>query len=260
MAGIKLTPGARLLLDGGTWTIREVNNDAQYCVLDDGAGTRSLRSFAEVITSTTLAGINEHLSNDHLWRRIPKDRREREQRRLDHLREAETGYRSGDHRDPLPGEPRPQYDPSKTTITQRRITKATELAEEGFRTAGLSMSYKTLERKGAEYRKRGTSSLLDRRLVPRRRGHNLSEEVEKACLSIDGRLRASSNVTNTTRYRLIRALLSTSGYTGPVPSQSTIDRWFESMTDGTSVRGKAKYRDRGAAPSGGYRPPVPQYR
>ena len=34
--------------------------------------------------------------------------------RLEHLREVETGYRSGDPVAALPHEPRPQYDPDNT--------------------------------------------------------------------------------------------------------------------------------------------------
>lgn len=50
------------------------------------------------------------------------------ERRVGHLREVDTGYRSGTAGRALPHEPRPEYDPARTTITQRVETKAAELA------------------------------------------------------------------------------------------------------------------------------------
>jgi hypothetical protein len=40
--------------------------------------------------------------------------------------EAETGFREGHPARALPGEPRPAYDPDRTTLTQRRYAKAAE--------------------------------------------------------------------------------------------------------------------------------------
>lgn len=42
--------------------------------------------------------------------------------------EVKYGYRSGDPMRPAPGEPRPEYDPDRTTLTARREAKAVELA------------------------------------------------------------------------------------------------------------------------------------
>ena len=52
---------------------------------------------------------------------------ERAQIRMAHLLEAETGYRSGSPYWAQPGEPRPGYDPERTTLTERRQAKVAEL-------------------------------------------------------------------------------------------------------------------------------------
>ena len=57
--------------------------------------------------------------------------------RVEHLLEAETGFRGGDPLNPGPGEPRPAFDPRTTTLGQRRRAKAAELKALG---PGLSGS------------------------------------------------------------------------------------------------------------------------
>ncbi|MDF3146458.1 MULTISPECIES: hypothetical protein [unclassified Streptomyces] len=52
---------------------------------------------------------------------------ERARLRAAHMLEAQTGYRSGHPARALPGEPRPAYDPERTTLAQRRRAKAEEL-------------------------------------------------------------------------------------------------------------------------------------
>ncbi|MFF3505491.1 hypothetical protein [Streptomyces sp. NPDC003247] len=47
---------------------------------------------------------------------------------LAHLLETETGYRSGSAFWAEEGEPRLQFDPARTTLTQRRAAKVAELA------------------------------------------------------------------------------------------------------------------------------------
>jgi len=43
------------------------------------------------------------------------------------IREIMTGYQSGLADDPLPGEPRPAFNPATTTLTDRLVAKANEL-------------------------------------------------------------------------------------------------------------------------------------
>ncbi|MFC4608742.1 hypothetical protein ACFO9E_13060 [Streptomyces maoxianensis] len=48
--------------------------------------------------------------------------------RLAHLMEVNCGFRSGDPLKPRPGGPKAEYDPDRTTLGERRQTKAAELA------------------------------------------------------------------------------------------------------------------------------------
>ncbi|MFE9119326.1 hypothetical protein [Streptomyces sp. NPDC007172] len=49
--------------------------------------------------------------------------------RMAHLLEVETGYRSGSQSWARPGEPRVEYDPEQTTLTERRRAKVAELKD-----------------------------------------------------------------------------------------------------------------------------------
>ncbi|AEN08916.1 hypothetical protein K373_06400 [Streptomyces sp. DvalAA-21] len=78
---------------------------------------------------------------------------DRARARMAHLLEAETGFRSGSSFWPEPGEPRPQYDPERTTLTQRRQAKVAELRAlhpQDAKLLGLGkISFRTLERMAA---------------------------------------------------------------------------------------------------------------
>jgi hypothetical protein len=70
--------------------------------------------------------------------------------RFAHLQEVETRFRSGDPLRPGSGAPRPQYDPQRTTLAQRRAAKVAELKALGADEAALlgfkHISVRTLER------------------------------------------------------------------------------------------------------------------
>jgi putative transposase len=71
-----------------------------------------------------------------------------------HLREAETGYRSGDPGRPAPGEPRAPYDPALVPLLSDRVAaKATEL--------GIGAA--TVWRRMRRYRTHGLAGLIDGR-------------------------------------------------------------------------------------------------
>ncbi|MFE5491581.1 hypothetical protein ACFQ7Z_16785 [Streptomyces virginiae] len=59
---------------------------------------------------------------------LDEEDRRRARIRLAHVLETETGYRSGSPFWAEEGEPRPQFDPGRTTLTQRREAKVAELA------------------------------------------------------------------------------------------------------------------------------------
>ncbi|OII66687.1 hypothetical protein [Streptomyces sp. CC77] len=88
--------------------------------------------------------------------------------RMAHLLEVQTGYRSGSRYWAQPGEPRPEYDPEHTTLTERRRAKVAELKGLDRREAkqlGLEwISERTLERMAAQYAECGLMGLVDGRL------------------------------------------------------------------------------------------------
>jgi hypothetical protein len=122
----ELAAGSVLLLGGTAWTVTAVEAQRGRVMLAAGGEEqwRSIRWLVhhpdcqpvpgDVPVPARLAGqppALEDLSDYQrkvLWLRVG------------HLREAETGFRSGDPLRPAPGEPRPAYDPGATTLGQRR--------------------------------------------------------------------------------------------------------------------------------------------
>lgn len=72
---------------------------------------------------------------------------------LAHLNEASFGYRSGDLGRPLPGEPRPQFDPVCTTLRERLEAKAAE----------LGCSVERLRKRRRALQRNGVAALVDGR-------------------------------------------------------------------------------------------------
>ncbi|HEY9369084.1 MAG TPA: hypothetical protein VIU94_11670, partial [Streptomyces sp.] len=83
---------------------------------------------------------------------------------------GEVGFRSGDPFRPEPGEPRPEYDPDRTTLTERRAAKAAELSalrpEETRLLLGVAhVGVRTLERWERRRRKYGVGTRRLRHLT-----------------------------------------------------------------------------------------------
>ncbi|MGW0944513.1 transposase [Streptomyces sp. NPDC002623] len=132
----------------------------------------------------------------------------RAQIRAAHLLEAQTGYRSGSRYWALPGEPRPEYDPERTTLTERRQAKAAELKALDRREAkqlGLEwISQRTLERMAAQYAERGLMGLADGRWTPPLRGRRTAtDQVADAIRAVHAECEHRSRVSMKTKERLI---------------------------------------------------------
>lgn len=130
--------------------------------------------------------------------------RERMRMRLEHLLEAETGFRGGDPAHALPGEPQARYNPATATLGQRRRAKVAELRALGgdeARLLGLGqISERTLERWAASLRESGIAACADGRWVRRRSGHpSVGAEVEEAILAVQAETLHRSRVSTTTR-------------------------------------------------------------
>ncbi|MGW4763899.1 transposase [Streptomyces pseudogriseolus] len=132
----------------------------------------------------------------------------RTQIRAAHLLEVQTGYRSGSRYWALPGEPRPEYDPECTTLTERRRAKAAELKALDRREAkqlGLEwISQRTLERMAAQYAEHGLMGLADGRWTPPLRGRRtVTDQVAEAIQAVHAECEHRSRVSMKTKERLI---------------------------------------------------------
>ncbi|MEU7577675.1 transposase [Streptomyces sp. NPDC041068] len=133
---------------------------------------------------------------------------DRARARMAHLLEVETGFRSGSPFWPEPGEPRPQYDPERTTLTQRRRAKVAELCAlhpQDAKVLGLGqISFRTLERMAAELDENGLMGLADGRWTPPLRGHrSIGPATEKAIHAVHAETLHRSKVSMRTKERMI---------------------------------------------------------
>lgn len=111
--------------------------------------------------------------------------------RMEHLWETETGFRSGDPFDALPHEPRPQYNPDTTTLTDRRHAKEKELrkaaaeAPAQAKANGLHrVSVRTLIRWDKARAKYGPIGVADDRWLREATGHAITPEVREALFAV----------------------------------------------------------------------------
>lgn len=132
------------------------------------------------------------------------------EQRFAHLMEVKCGFRSGDPLRPGPREPRPEYDPDRTTLTARRAAKAAELArlrpEEVKLLLGVAhVGERTLERWERRRRKYGIVGCADHRWLRASGGHpSISEEVREAIFAVRQETLLRSRVSARTREDMIQ--------------------------------------------------------
>jgi hypothetical protein len=194
---LDLSDGARLLIDGQEWTVV-----AYY----PQVGQVQLRSGSGQSVDTTVAALvnNPDCQQSESPAARPAARRGRQPSGLDdladrhrqmfaarysHLMETETGYRSGTALRALASEPRPQYDPDKTTVTQRRAAKVAELRAmppDEAQALGLAhVSVRTLRRWATSVGNFDVEGLIDghwvRRAVSR---PSVTEDLRTAIITV----------------------------------------------------------------------------
>ncbi|MFF1400435.1 hypothetical protein ACFVZD_42595 [Streptomyces sp. NPDC058287] len=156
---LQIAPGRRVTLNGVEWKIDEVHGQLGRLVLVDDDGRTETRSFRWLINHADLRllpSIEAARQSSPASRQprtladLTEDQLERARLRAAHLLETETGFREGHPARALPGEPRPAYDPERTTLTQRRYAKAAETEAmrrpEAVRLGLQHLSYRTLVR------------------------------------------------------------------------------------------------------------------
>jgi hypothetical protein len=161
--------------------------------------------------------------------------------RFAHLQEVETRFRSGDPLRPGSGAPRPQYDPQRTTLAQRRAAKVAELKALGADEAALlgfkHISVRTLERYGAACRRLGLLGCVDGHWLRASGGHpTVSDPVREANFAVRAESLHRSQISMATKHRLVcQYVRERFGTELAVPSYWTLRRvWAEWFGPGNS--------------------------
>jgi hypothetical protein len=247
---VRLARGIRVSLDARQWLITQVDHDSGCVRLGDDEGEEITMALEAFVTHPHIEEVTAKPAGvvDAAVERLDARAREILNKRIAHVYEAETGYRSGTPDVALPHEPRPEYDPKTTTLTQRREAKARELDNEHAADAGTKMSVATMRRiaKGLNSGC-SLSGTVDRRHVRRSPGRiSINEQVAAACEEVFEKTRLESNRTHAARYLLVKQYLrEVYGYqpgTEPVPCEKTIRRWFQDRCLPSELNGKARTR------------------
>ncbi len=242
-AVLDLSPGAVVVLDGRQWIVQRREPHLGQVLLAAPDGTRQQVTFQFLVThprcftssrSAALGagrGRQEASPED-----LPPGRQELAVLRMAHLLEVRTGFRSGSREHPGQGEPRPEYDPDATTLTQRRHAKVAELAAldpQQARLLGLDrVGYRTLIRWEAGRLDRGLVGCADDRWLRESGGHpSITEQVREAMLAVREETLHGSRVSMRTRHFLVcQYMRETLGGEAEVPSYRTLCRvwkeWF----------------------------------
>ncbi|MER5217902.1 hypothetical protein ABT063_47250 [Streptomyces sp. NPDC002838] len=139
---------------------------------------------------------------------LSADQLKRARLRAEHVLEADTGYRAGHPARALPGEPRPEYDPATTTVTQRRRAKAAELKARGPAEAemlGLAhMSERPLRRLAVGSIEDIVRGCADGRWTRRGGGHpSVTEEIREAIFGVRRECLQRSRTSMRVKHRLL---------------------------------------------------------
>lgn len=146
MSGFRPTPGAEFTLDGRWHRVESYDNRRGCLTVFDADGVLTTMAIEDLINHAGLALPEKTAAVPDKVSSLPEDARTVALKRIEHISEAMTGFRSGDSNMPLPGEPRPQYDPATRLQKDRLLTKEHELDNEFAREYGVSMSARTMRR------------------------------------------------------------------------------------------------------------------
>jgi hypothetical protein len=211
---LQLAPGTVLRLDGVEQTVEAIEPQFGRVLLNAGGEQRwrTIRWLAHHRDCQPVpAGVAEAgaVRQPSAWEDLTDHQREVARLRAGHLLEAGTGYRSGDARSAAAGEPRPAYDPARTTLGQRRQAKAAELRALGGQEARLlglaQVSERTLKRMAASWRESGSLGCIDGRWLRAGGGRpGITEEIREAIFAVRAESLHRSKMTMQARCVLIR--------------------------------------------------------
>jgi transposase InsO family protein len=139
---------------------------------------------------------------------------------------------------PAGARPRPQYDPARTSLTERERAKAAELSA-----AGRPVPASTVKHRRQRWEAHGLAGLVDRRVARRMRPAGRADErvVDAMRQAIGEAARASSRTAGFVIWRT-REILAEACYDGVVPSDRTFYRLFGTLSHGRHTTGSASTR------------------
>ncbi|MEV6106685.1 transposase [Streptomyces sp. NPDC051940] len=240
---LDLSPGSVLVLDEAQWTVELHEPHLGHVQLVAADGVRQRVSYRFLVnhprcrTSSQSKGAwVDRGRQPATMRDLTAEQLKIVKLRFAHLMELNCGYRSGDADKPAPGEPKPQYDPDRTTLGERRAAKVAELAalnpEEAQMLGLANVGVRTLERWEGKRQRFGLIGCADGRWLREGGGHpSISEEVRQAILAVREETRHRSRVNGRTRATMIRRYIGET-FDDPdaieVPSYHTLRRvWHE---------------------------------
>lgn len=212
---LDLAPGAKLVLGGVEWAVARVEPQVGRVVLRRGdqeqaRSVRELVNHPDCRPSTNTGALPAHSRGRQPagLDDLTEGQRELVAARYAHLLEVETGYRGGDPLHPLPGEPRPGYDPAATTLGQRRRAKIAEieaLGPEDAAALGLAhSSERTLKRLAADCRRFGIAGCISGNWL---RGtgarRSVTPQVREAIFAVRAETLYRSRVSMKTKERMV---------------------------------------------------------
>jgi transposase InsO family protein len=237
---LELSAGSALLLAGREWTVSSIEAQHGRVLLraDGEERWQSIRWLAHHpdcrLVPDDAAGPARPAGQPPVLDDLTDYQRDVVRLRVEHLLEAETGFRGGDPLNPAPGEPRPAYDPRTTTLGQRRRAKAAELKALGPGEAALlglgKASERTLKRMAAAWKARGPAGCIDGRWLRARTGHrSITEEVREAIFAARAETKDRSRTSMMDKYVLVAQYVAEQfGPDVPVPGFWTLrDVWRE---------------------------------
>jgi len=134
--------------------------------------------------------------------------------------------------------PRPEYDPERTSLTERERAKAAELSA-----VGRPVPASTVKHRRQRWEAHGLAGLVDRRAARRTRpAGRVDERVVAAMRQAIGEAEQASSRTTGFTIGRAKEILAEVGYDGPVPSDRTFYRLFGTLSHGRHVTGSASTR------------------
>lgn len=152
---------------------------------------------------------------------------------LAHLLEARTGYRRGSAASALPGEPRLQYDPRHTNLSERMEAKARE----------LNRKRRWIFKMQGRYQRLGIYGLIDQRTT-KLGGDQVDSRVKDVVRGVLDELTEQSNISqNQIARRVARKLKEKYPDDGlNVPPATTFHRLLRALARGRGTFGSGKAR------------------